>query len=501
MSGKKGSVVRGVAWVGLGRAAFIAISFVSTIILARLLTPDDFGIVAIASAAAAVVAVVADLPLSQAVIHHDDPQDEHFHTIWTFGLIRGVLMVALIGGSAPFVADFYGDERVTGLLIALAFSSALGSLQNPVIALFERDLVFWQTIVLNLADRLVNFAVSVSIAYIYRSYWAIVLGILAAALVRLILSYVFRAYRPRLSLSKARELMSFSIWLTLGSWVQALNAKADPLVVGYFVRTNQLGIYSMSQRLASMTVGQIQSPIAMVLFPTLARMKHDPVRLQSAYLRVQSVFCTVAFPVGVGIAVLADPIVRLVLGPQWIPTIPIVQVFVLMQAANAVQHVGPISLATGHTRALFWRDLQILTLRAPLLIGGILIGRTSDIGMIQGAVYGLAVSQAIMIVWSIRLIGTLNGIGLRDHFKGAWRPLLACGIMAVSVLAAHAALGPMTPAIEGYATTAALILLGAVTYFLSLFSLWILKGRPAGPEQEALDIVRLGLNRLQRSPS
>ena len=500
MSGKKGSVVKGVAWVGLGRATYVIISFVSTIILARLLTPDDFGIVAIASAAAAVVAVMADLPLSKAVIHHDQPEAEHFHTIWTFGLIKAVAMVVLIGGSAPFVADFYGDERVTGLLIALSFSAALGSLQNPVLALFERDLVFWQTIALSLADRVANFVVSISVAYIYRSYWAIVLGILAASLVRLILSYVFRAYRPRLSLSKARELMSFSIWLTLGSWVQALNSKADPLVVGYFVRTNQLGIYSMSQRLASMTVGQIQSPIAMVLFPTLARMKHDPARLRSAYLRVQSVFCTVAFPVGVGFAVLADPIVRLVLGPQWIPTIPIVQAFILMQAANAVQHVGPIAMATGHTRALFWRDLQILVLRAPLLVGGILLGRGSDIGMLQGAVYGLACSQAIMIVWSIMLIRTLNGIGLRDHFEGAWRPLLACAAMAIAVLAAEQALIPIPPTLEGYAEMIALILLGAATYFLSLLVLWYVRGRPKGPEQEFLDIVGPAISRLRRSP-
>ena len=499
MAGKKSSVVKGVVWVGLGRAAYVIISFVSTIILARLLTPDDFGIVAIASAAAAVVAVVADLPLSKAVIHHDNPEDEHFHTIWTFGLIRAVLMVALIGGSAPFVADFYGDERITGLLIALSFSAALGSLQNPVLSLYERDLIFWQTIALSLADRIANFIVSIAVAYIYRSPWAIVLGVLAAAITRLILSYVFRTYRPKLSLSKARELMSFSIWLTLGSWVQALNAKADPLVVGFFTNTSQLGIYSMSQRLASMTVGQIQSPIATVLFPTLARMRNDPIRLRAAYLRVQAVFCTVAFPVGVGFALLADPVVRLVLGPQWIPAIPIVQVFILMQAANAVQHVGPISMATGHTRALFWRDLQILLLRAPLLIGGILLGRASDIGMIRGAVYGLAISQAIMIVWSIMLIRTLNGIGLRDHFQGAWRPLLACGIMACVVLVAEAVLAPIPPTVEGYATLAAIILLGGLTYCLSMLLVWYIKGRPDGPEQELLNIVNPALHRLRRN--
>ena len=131
MAGTKQSVVKGAAWIGLGRIVLAMLGFVSTVILARLLMPEDFGLVAIASAAAMMVATVTELPLSQAIIHHDDPDDDHLHTIWTFGLLKGLAMFALIAIAAKPLAIAYGDPRLTNLLLVLAVSAALGSIQNP----------------------------------------------------------------------------------------------------------------------------------------------------------------------------------------------------------------------------------------------------------------------------------------------------------------------------------------------------------------------------------
>ncbi len=499
MAGTKQSVVKGAAWIGLGRIVLAMLGFVSTVILARLLMPEDFGLVAIASAAAMMVATVTELPLSQAIIHHDDPDDDHLHTIWTFGLLKGLAMFALIAIAAKPLAIAYGDPRLTNLLLVLAVSAALGSIQNPSLALFEREMVFWQNVILDLLDKVCGLVVSVAIAYLFQSYWALVLGVLTSAVVRVTMSYLLRPYRPRVTLSKARELLSFSIWLTFGSWVQALNWRADPLVIGSFVTPALLGFYTVGNRVTSMAVGQVLGPIASVLFPALSRMKHDLPKLRRAYLRVQAITCAIAFPMAAGLIVLAEPIVLLVLGEKWLPAVPLIQGIAAAEALRTMHHSGPLALATGHTKALFRRDLQVLMVRVPLLFGGILIGQATDVGVLLGAVLGRLLATLVMTVWNMYLVKQIAQLAVRRQFINTFRPFFASVAMVTVLYWVTAVIGEVSLDFMGYVTLATLIALGGVVYIVSLLCAWWLQGRPAGPESEALTGMRQGLTYLRRT--
>jgi len=223
MSTTKNRLIIGAAWIGASKILINIIGFVSTLLLARLLAPADFGLVAIASAVAMIFALITELSLSQALVQHDEPTDEHYHTAFTLNLIRGVVLTIIVGLLAWPIAKFYNDDRIFKIILGLAIGIFAGGLVNPRLAIFERNLEFRPLFLLNLAGKIAGFVVAISIAFIFRSYWALVFGQIASEVARAIASYILLRYRPRLSLSHYKELISFSIWLTLGQAVQAVN--------------------------------------------------------------------------------------------------------------------------------------------------------------------------------------------------------------------------------------------------------------------------------------
>ena len=186
------------------------IGIVSTVLLARLLVPADFGLVAIAGAAMALLAVMTEFSLAKALVQMDDPSEDHFHTAWTMNAIRGVLLAGLIVALSGPLAAFYGDERLREIFWLVALTAAIGSLANPKLAVFERELQFHQAFIMGLTSKLVGFAVTVGIALYYRSYWALVIGPLASEAALLLVSYKLYPFAPRLRLNRWRELWSFS---------------------------------------------------------------------------------------------------------------------------------------------------------------------------------------------------------------------------------------------------------------------------------------------------
>lgn len=490
MSGNKGLLMKGVAWIALARILVNLLAFASMIILARILAPEDFGLVAIATSVAAVISSVTELSLSQALVHHDEPKEPHFHTAWTLNLSRSVLMALVIAAAATPAAAAYGDTRLATILLVLAGATVIGGLENPKLVTFERQLIFSQQFWLRVTEKVVAFIFAIGVAFAFQTYWALIVGSIAAQISRLLLSYILIPYRPRASLAAYRELLSFSIWLTLGKAAQAINTRSDPLIIGFFVNSTILGYYSMSSRLARMPVQEGLGPMRQVLFPAFARMKHDLPRMRAAYLRTQALLCTLAFPISAGFAALAEPAIRLLLGDKWLPTVPIVQVITIVVALGALNGVQQLALATGRTKSLFGLDLRSLCIRMPCVIGGLLIGREIGIGAIMGAVYGLAVANVFNLVWNMQLTAQIIDLQLVRQFAVAQRPAIASVLLFLAVAMLHRLLPVEAADLEGFATLGGLVCAGIVTYGAALGLLWLAQGRPSGAESEVLNLLK-----------
>lgn len=461
------------------------IGVASTIILARLLVPEDFGLVAIASSAAMIFAALSELSLSQALIQHDDPTEDHFHTAWTMNALRGVILtivIALLGWPA---AMLYGDPRLTGVMIGFALANFIGGFINPRLAMFERRLEFRQWIVLSGGEKLAGFVVSATIAFIFRSYWALVAGVIASQTAKLIASYVLIAYRPRMRLSQYRDLLSFSIWMTLGQAVQAISWRADPLILGAFMPARALGHYTMGSRISSLAVGEVLQPISQVLFPAFSTIKHDPWRLKAAYLRAQRLMCLIAFPIGFGLAAIAEPPVTVLLGQEWSSSVPVIRFLAIAAVIQRTHQLNAIAMATGNTKSLFHRDLRGLAIRLPLIVGGLVIGPVVGMQPLMGALCGHLASSTINAMLNMLMVSRVSKVSWVDHFTGIWRPLTAAIAMAATISFLLMALPPARDLLSLVLVLVVAGGTGAAVYAGTVAGLWLVSGKAVGAETEA----------------
>jgi O-antigen/teichoic acid export membrane protein len=470
----------GAVWTAGGRIVSNLLGLLSTLALARLLTPDDFGLVAIATVIYAIIQAVTELSLSSALIQHKDPQREHYDTAFTLSICRSLAIGLLLVAAAWPLAAAYQDDRLIGIACMLGVAALVSGLLNPKLVVYRRQLSFSQEIIAELIKQLVGLVVSVGIALLYHSYWALVIGSLAAQVAGVIISYVIIPYLPRFSLTHWRNLFSFSGWLALSSGLNALNWRADQLALGAMLGPGPLGQYTVGDNLASLPVRESTAPISNVLFPAFSRLQDDPARLREAFLRSQRLLVAMALPVGVGFALVAGPFISMVLGPQWTDAALVAQILSTVFAAHAFSMpFGPLAMGLGRTRLLFMRDVANIVVRYPLIF----------VGLFTGGLLGLLIARcfsgAASIAIDLFLARRLAGIGMATQLLSSWRPLVATLGMALSVWAVSTLGGGEA----GILQLALMILTGAASYFGTTMVLWRATGKPAGPEREALDVL------------
>lgn len=473
----RGRLARGALWIAVARILVSLIGVGSTLLLARLLTPGDFGLVAIATTISAIVGSVTELSLASALVQHKAPEEEHFHTAFTLNGLRALVIAVALCLAAWPIADLYGDPRLGPVVVAVALTGLAYGFTNPKLVLMTRELVFWQDFVLNVSQKLAGFLIAAVIAVAFRSYWALILGSAAAQVLTLILSYVIRPYRPRLGWSRARELFSFSVWLTLGQGVNTLNWNLDKLVVGYAYGPSLLGTYTVGDNLAVLPTREATAPLAQTLFPGFARMADDRARLRHAYLRAQGLLCAIAFPMGIGFAAVAHLVVPLALGPQWEGAVIVIQVIATINGLQALTlTMQPLAMALGQTRMLFKRDLVGLLIRLPAIAIGIALAG------FPGILYGRAAAALIGGLMNMQLAYWMTGLSIYDQLASNARTLAASLVMVGAIVTLEAQIAP--EALGPGAMLALACVVGAASFVAAAGLLWLLARRPEGPERE-----------------
>ncbi len=488
----KHRLLKGTAWLAFARVLVNALSILSTFVLARLLAPADFGLVALGTTLMLLATEVTELSLAQALVRHADPTRAHFDTAWTLNALRSTVLGAAFAAAAVPVARLYGDERLVGILLALACSIFLSGLINPRRVLLQRELIFWQEFMLTVGQKFIGVAASILVAYLYQSYWALVVGVLVTQVANVAISYMVLPFCPRPRFAHARELFSFSLWITAARVVDTLNWRFDTLFVGKVLGDTALGHYAMGNTLASIPTRETTAPLRQTFFPAFSAMQDDDVRLAAAYQRAQAVVTAVALPAGIGAALVADPLIRLVMGEKWVPAIFVVQALAAVYALQTLgSSVDAVGMAKGQTRLLFVRSLQMLLVRVPVILGALLF-----FGM-AGLVAARVLTGLLAAVVNMHLAGRLIGVGMLAQLKANQRALVAAAVMVGTTLAVRSLLpAPTTP--QRLLTELLVLAATAVaSYFLATWLQWIRVNRPAGPEQELKQILGKILKKLR----
>jgi len=243
-------IARGAGWMVAMRWSIRLIAVVSTVILARLLSPSDFGVVAMAMLVVALIEVSADFGFEQALIQNQQATRQHFDTAWTLNLIRGVLGAALLLALAQPAGNFLDEPRIVPVIGWLSLSLFLGGLKNVGVVEFRKELWFAREYRFLVATKIISFVITVGLAIAWRSYWALVVGMIARSAAMVTLSYVMHEYRPRLALSRVRELFGFSIWILFNRYIHYANSNFGRLLVARFLDAASLGVLTLAREIS-----------------------------------------------------------------------------------------------------------------------------------------------------------------------------------------------------------------------------------------------------------
>lgn len=467
-------------WTVGWRMATRAIGLCSTLVLARLLVPADFGLVALATGFASSLDYLSAMGVDDALIRIKAPRRALYDTAFTINMLRGAATACLLLAAARPVAAFFDEPRMTAVLVALAAGAAVVGCHNIGTIDFRRDIAFHKEFRLFVVPRLASAATTVVCALLFRSYWALVAGILMGRVLLTAYSYVLHPFRPRPTLSAWGELSSFSVWTWVLSIVSLVRDRTDGFFVGRVLDIRSVGLLSVATEIASLPTTEFVNPLATATFAGFSAARHAGAGMGETYLRVVGVVAALTVPAGVGISLLADPAVRLALGPNWLDAIPVAEIAGALGATTVFGLISA-SLFSAHAyfRAQFGVSVVSMLVRLGLL--WLLVPRYGVIGAALAGGIGMSAEYGAYLVLTCRRFGITAG-----RFLGAvWRTALASAVMAAALSAAGLGWTPHPGgALDQVARLALGGLSGAGVYAATLTALWAFAGRPRGPETD-----------------
>ena len=480
-------VAKSVAWLFAAKIVVRATSFIGILIVARLLTPEDFGLVTLALSTSLIVAAMMTMPIGQPLIKFRDVTDDDWNTAWSLSVGRGVVAGSVVAGLGFLLPVIYDDERLTPIMLVLGASIAFQDLKNIRFLQFEKDLKLAPSFVVDTAARIAAFVMTVAVAFATGSYWALVLGDVTMKAVTVVLSFALGPkVLPRFCLRSWRRLLGFSIWLSAGQIVIALRVRLEDFFIAHWLGKAVLGPYALGREIANLPVETI-TPFSRALFPAFSEIQHDRARLSEAYLKVQSVIFAVGLPVGVGLSLVADHAVPLVLGPQWMETIPVVQVLAVTTGLQTlIPGVYPVILSAGTPRQLFWREFVFLMIWLPSILLGLIFGG------LMGLLIAQLISRILFVALTMSLVRAVVGVSIARSLRMCRRSFVACGVMSAVVVSLGALPATAAPLMAWplWQVLSLEVILGVLTYSAIHVGLWFAEGRPDGVESFVLSRIR-----------
>jgi len=371
-------IAAGVAWMVLMRLAIRMLGFVSTIVLARLLTPADYGVIALAMIFVGLLDAFTAFGFDVVLIQDQEAPPEKYHCVWTLTVIRGVTLAAVTFLAAPLCADFFAEPALSRVLQLLALATLVGAFENTATVDFRKNLQFDREFRLMVYPKVIGFVVTVALAVAWRDYWALAVGMVVTRLIAVITGYVMRPYRPVPCLEHWAEIFRFSKWLMANSILRYGYNNSESMVLGKLMGSAAVGAYAIANEIAMMVSSELVAPIQRAILPGYAKLARSENGLRDAYLAVLGVTNVVGLPVSAGIALTADLFVPLLLGDKWAQTIPLIQIL-------SVAVVLRLGLANSGTVYVVSGKPWLTTLLSVISLAGGIPLRVCRLGCICGA--------------------------------------------------------------------------------------------------------------------
>jgi O-antigen/teichoic acid export membrane protein len=362
--------VKSTAWTYLSYILSKGANLATTIILARLLTTAQFGIVGFALTAMSFLDAVRDLGLELALIQRRDDIEDAAHTAFWMNIASNLIIWLVACIASPFVAAFFNEPLIVIILPVLSFSFVISSFGGTHDALIKREMKFGLRFVPSLGESLLKSVVAIELALMGLGVWALVLGQLVGRFTFAVLAWRVLPWRPKLrfKLPIARQLFSYGYKASIDSFLSALQANIDYVFIGRLLGDAALGVYTVAYRMPEILIINFSIVIAQVLFPAYAMLQNDHDQLRRGVLTALRYVSLVTIPAGVGLALIAPLFTQTLFGAEWAAAGPVMAILSLYGAVLAVSwNIGDVYKAIGRPDILWKTTLVEFLLLAPTL--------------------------------------------------------------------------------------------------------------------------------------
>lgn len=438
---------------GIGRAMTIT----RTLILARLLAPTEFGLMGIAVVVMLLLDRLSQTGFTEALIQREGDIDEYLDSTWTIEIIRNVILAGLLLLAAPLVAMFYVAPELLPILRVLAISVVVRGFTNTGVVAFRRALEFDKQFRFELSQRITEVVVGIAAAIILRNVWALVFGVLASSVVRVVMSFVLVPQGRRLEFNraKARDLFSFGKWVLVSGVMTYFVMNLDDLVVGKLVGVAGLGLYRMAFTISQAVATELAQVTNQVTFPAYSQVQGSLARLTSAYRQTLHAVAFLAFPAALGVFVVAQDFTAVVLGEHWLPMVRALQI---MSIGGLIRSLGataaPLLNATGNPKmAARYVALKLFVLAS-------LIYPLAVTNGLSGAAAATAIASLVSTVGTLRRVSIVLKRSWLETVRPMLFPALHGTITALAIYGVRSMFAPES----GWIPLAAMIAVGAAVY-------------------------------------
>jgi O-antigen/teichoic acid export membrane protein len=479
-------IVKGTAWMVGARWGVRGIGFVSTIILARLLAPADFGLVALATMLTGLIGVFSELGLVYWLIRESDPQREHFDTAWTLQTVVNGSLAVVVVLAAPPIAHWFDKPELGPVMQLLSLVLVLQGTANPGIVWFRKNMDFFRDSLTVVLPKISGFVTTIALAYYLRTYWALVIGILAWNVTYFVQSYAMHPFRPRPTLSRVGDMWAFSAWSLSHSVFEYLADQIDTLIVGRFKTAREVGLYYVAHDVAASPLVELSQPMSRVLMPAYVKIMDDKAELSRIFAKVFSGIALIAFSIGTGVALVAEDAVAVILGPRWLECAPLMQILAPASAMFALSFpIYALLTALGRPKiSAYLTFVQVALLIAAMLPAA------AYYGLAQVAMARLAV-MAVVLVMVVATFAGITRMSAGAILASLWRPALAACAMVVAVPAVQEAAADLLPVLRLGLSIAT----GAMAFGAVLLLAWAAAGAPKSIEADLLGMARKAIGR------
>ena len=475
----KRTLILGAAWTIATRWAIKGIGFLNTVIMARLILPSDYGIVAMAMLVVGLIQALMDFGATTALIRKNEVSRDEIDSAWTLRWLQSIGMGLILLAGAPLAASYFQEPRVEYVLWVLAACVTAAGAGNIGLVLAQKEFNFSLEFRLQVICKTAGVAATVTSGYWLRDYRALVIGVATGYISGLIFSYLMHPYRPRWNTSKFGEIWAVTKWLMVAGVGGFILRKSDELIAARLGTTADYGLYNVGADLGQLPTGEVGPAMLRAFMPVLVAMRGSVSEINAAVVKTVGAINTITLPIGLGFAAVAVPACSLILGPTWSSAAQYVAAFALVGTAQIIQSpFNTLLTVRGHTKIqskAVWLEFAVFLAASAAFVPHLFL-----MGLVWARLLGSLVNLAVIFLAARKFCG----ISPSATLMALLRPLTGAALM---YLAVHSVIDQ----VDGDVFKLGLgIVCGAVTYTVWSLVSWWMVGRPEGLESTIRDYIR-----------